>query len=314
MKLSIIVPVWNGEKWLRKCIESIMTDAANDWQLIIVDDGSSDTSGAIADKFATADARITTIHKENGGLSSARNAGIEIASGEYITFVDADDTLETGTLNAVLAEIELHPEWDFVEYPVRKSDETEKRSTSNVQCSTSNIQRSTFNVQCSTFNVLDYWFDQRAYTHSYACNKIYKRHLFNEVRFPEGKVFEDIATLPEILKRCNHVGMTDKGCYNYYVNASGITQTAGAKELTNLLEAHLRLIGTPFGADRNEDYYARVLNIQLDVCDLTGCRPTLPVCKFNGTTKLKLMHLLGLNNLCRLHRIIKPLKICKKKK
>ena len=93
-KISIIVPVYNVEKYLRKCVDSILNQTFKDFELILVDDGSIDTSGKICDEYNLKDNRIKVIHKENGGLSSARNAGLDIAQGEYIGFVDSDDWIE----------------------------------------------------------------------------------------------------------------------------------------------------------------------------------------------------------------------------
>ncbi|HEL7541574.1 TPA: glycosyltransferase, partial [Enterococcus faecalis] len=90
-KISIIVPVYNVEKYLEKCVRSILAQTFTDFELILVDDGSPDSSGAMCDQFAEQDERVKVIHKENGGLSDARNAGIEIATGEYLGFVDSDD-------------------------------------------------------------------------------------------------------------------------------------------------------------------------------------------------------------------------------
>ena len=90
-KISIIVPIYNVEKYLDKCIKSILNQSFEDFELILVNDGSTDSCGVICDKYKKLDGRITVIHKANGGLSSARNAGIDIARGEYIGFVDSDD-------------------------------------------------------------------------------------------------------------------------------------------------------------------------------------------------------------------------------
>ena len=92
--VSIIVPVYNVEKYLERCIQSLVRQTLNDIEIILVDDGSSDSSGLLCDKFAERDRRIQVVHKENGGLSSARNAGLEIASGRYVGFVDSDDDVE----------------------------------------------------------------------------------------------------------------------------------------------------------------------------------------------------------------------------
>lgn len=93
VKISVIVPVYNAEKYLRRCVGSILAQTFTDFELLLVDDGSTDASGAICDEYASADARVRVFHKPNGGVSSARNLGLDNARGEWIAFADADDYL-----------------------------------------------------------------------------------------------------------------------------------------------------------------------------------------------------------------------------
>ena len=97
-KISVIVPVYNAEQYFRECIDSILRQTYTDFELIIVDDGSTDRSGDIADKYAVADKRVRVLHKQNGGQSSARNAGLDICTGKFIAFVDADDYIHSEML------------------------------------------------------------------------------------------------------------------------------------------------------------------------------------------------------------------------
>ena len=115
MKLSIIIPVYCVENTLDRCLESIVSQSYADFEIILVDDGSPDRSPALCDAWAEKDPRIHVIHKENGGLSDARNAGIEMAQGEYLTFIDSDDYIEAGTLASVMDAVADN---DIVEYPV----------------------------------------------------------------------------------------------------------------------------------------------------------------------------------------------------
>ena len=93
-KISIIVPVYNVEKYIRRCLDSIAAQTFTDWECICVDDGTPDASGKICDEYAQKDGRFVVIHKENGGVSSARNVGLDVAKGEYVTFCDSDDWVE----------------------------------------------------------------------------------------------------------------------------------------------------------------------------------------------------------------------------
>ena len=101
-KISVIVPVFNTEKYISECIDSILAQTFTDWELILVDDGSKDNSGKICDEYATKDSRVRVLHQPNGGVTSARSNGVKNAKGEWITFVDADDTLPVDALKMMI--------------------------------------------------------------------------------------------------------------------------------------------------------------------------------------------------------------------
>ena len=113
-QISIIVPVYKVEQYLSKCIDSILEQTYQNWELLLIDDGSPDNSGKICDAYALNDARIRVLHKENGGVSSARNLGLEYAQGEWVTFVDSDDYIESGFLEGLYIPIERGEDVDFV--------------------------------------------------------------------------------------------------------------------------------------------------------------------------------------------------------
>lgn len=251
-------------------------------EVILVDDGSPDDCPRQCDDWAQRDARIRTIHKTNGGLSDARNAGLEIATGDYLTFVDADDYLAPNTYQPLLNDM---GDADILEYAISG--------------------RLKLN-DCTYTDMSAYWLESQAYLHTYACNKIYRRELFASVRFPKGKVFEDAYTLPLLLRQARKVKTTAKGYYRYSVNPKGITATAGGRELAILLETHLQ---NQMPID--DRYYLQLLNIQMDVYELTGSKPVLPQRRlvpssFKGIEKLKahLSNILGINYICKLNNIV----------
>ena len=293
MKLSVIVPVYQVEATLDRCVASIVGQTFTDLEVILVDDGSSDHSPQLCDEWAAKDSRIRVIHKTNGGLSDARNAGLNVATGELITFVDSDDYLEPDTYQQVLP---MTTSCDIVEFPVFRFYGTNKQSLL------------TFASGICT-EVSDYWLKHRAYQHSYAWNKIYKATLFTDIRFPKGRVFEDVYTLPLLLQRANQVGTTSKGLYYYCQNNQGITSTAKGPELTQLLDAHLDIIHQWC----DDAYYMHVLNIQMDVYEQTGDAPLLPRRHINvfgadlsSIQRLKaiILNILGINKICKLNKII----------
>lgn len=290
MKLSIVIPVYHVEDTLDRCVESMLHQGIDDFEVILVDDGSQDRSGQICDEWARRDTHITVIHRQNGGLSAARNTGIERATGELITFVDSDDFLKAGTYQALMPLAETH---DIVEFPVSRYP-------------------SPLIYRPSSATYTDkqaYWLNTQAYTHTYAWNKIYKRRLFDNIRFPEGRVFEDVATFPKLLQAAKDICTTDKGLYYYTLNEKGITATAQGLELESLLRGHLDVLSHWSDAS----YYMHVLNIQMDVCELTGEAPILPFQRINPlanglSARLRLKALVlnhfGINSICKINKTI----------
>jgi len=290
--LTVIIPVYKVEDTLDRCLRSVTSQSFRKLEILLVDDGSPDYCPQICDRWAKEDSRIRVIHKQHGGLSSARNAAIDVAAGEFITFVDSDDYLDLNTYTDVLGC--MTGETDIAEYPVWKFYGSRRQSLL------------TFN-EMSYSGVNDYWIGCQAYKHSYAWNKIYRRELFNDVRFPEGKVFEDAQTLPRLLAKARKVKTTSKGLYYYCDNPQGITSTATGDELRQLLMAHVN----GFAPITDERYYLHVLNIQLDVCAMTGDEPQLNRLKIKNVwrlgakngLKMLMLNLAGLHNLCRLYKI-----------
>jgi glycosyltransferase involved in cell wall biosynthesis len=212
-QLSIIIPVYRVEQTLDRCVRSVLCCERRDIEVLLVDDGSPDCCGTLCDHWATRDARVRVLHKRNGGLSDARNAGIEASHGDLLMFVDSDDELAPGTIEAAMKTMEEDEACDIAEFGVlrvsRSSDDKEERACSKpVDGSCSNKPlflegELVFDPQTvSETHYADmrlYWLRTRAYTHSYAWNKIYRRWLFQDVRYPVGRVFEDMFTLPQLL-------------------------------------------------------------------------------------------------------------------
>lgn len=298
MLLSVIIPIYNAETYIDRCVSSIVGQSYTDMQIILVDDGSTDGSADCCDRWARQDKRIEVVHKTNGGLSDARNQGIDRAKGELITFVDADDFLAPDTYSRVIAD--MAPDIDLIEYPIFRHYGSPRQAILSFAPQIYDSAR-------------DYWLDCRAYDHTYACNKIYRRRTFCQVRFPVGKIFEDALTLPVLLNSSTpghprRIATTDKGLYYYCANPSGITATAHGNGLSTLLQAHL---GNPY---LKEDplYYLHVLNIQMDVYEQTGAPPMLPsiqlrhLSRVNPRMRIKafLVRTLGIYQLCKLNKVL----------
>ena len=300
MKLSIIIPVYRVEDTLDRCVESVLKQDYDDMEIILVDDGSPDNCPQKCDDWSRKDSRIRVIHKANGGLSDARNAGLDIAQGDYISFVDSDDFISLSTYGPLMNTLSRRPEIDILEYPVIVNFRSPKQ------------HKLDFTEETVYDNISDYWYKGQAYLHSYACNKIYRSSLFEEIRYPKGIVFEDIHTLPKLLKRANTIMTSGKGLYYYSQNPSGITATADGNALRMLLQPHVEIIKDSKLRDTLfQTYYLHVLNIQMDVYEQTSDDPILPQIHlnpqyFNGKQQFKAvaLNILGIKRLCITNKIL----------
>ena len=207
MKLSIIVPVYKVRRYLQRCIESILQQTYTDYELILVNDGSPDNCGVICDRYAHECDKVRVIHKKNGGLSSARNAGIAAAQGEYITFVDSDDAIASNTYYYNMRILMSNPDIDILEYPIIKHYESPKSEIISF-----NPEKVSGNE-----NIFPDWIRRGGYEHCFACNKIYRADMFMFVRYPEGEAFEDTFVTPTLYESCENIYYSDCGFY-YYIN------------------------------------------------------------------------------------------------
>lgn len=207
-KLSIIIPVYNAEKYLSRCITSILIQPLLDFEVLLIDDGSKDDSFHICESFEMQDKRIRVVHKYNGGVSSARNAGIERASGEYLTFVDSDDFLEPETLNLSI----FDGNYDVIRIPCNRNSEN--------YCIDNEIM---LNSQQAVESALKKHL-------FFACwGRLYKRSIIGNIRFREDlRMGEDLLFFIEVLPYVNsfHVIPGNVG-YNYEDNSDSVTKRIG---------------------------------------------------------------------------------------
>lgn len=214
--LSIIVPIYNVEQYLSNCIDSILAQTFTDFELILVDDGSPDRCGEICDFYASIDQRIKVVHKKNEGVSSARNIGIEIARGEYIAFVDPDDTIES-IMYETLLQTALRHDADIVVCPIK----TIKTVTNTI--SITSIWRdidTVINKETIESKIIPSLVLNKTYSLISSVNKIYKRTLFNtlNIRFEEHKNHsEDARFNLRILPRIDRLVFVKQPLYNYFI-------------------------------------------------------------------------------------------------
>lgn len=242
--LSIIVPVYDTEAYLRECLDSLLRQSFADYELVLVDDGSTDGCGALCDEYARRDGRIRVIHQANGGLSAARNAGLDAATGTYVTFVDSDDSVAEGTYGPNVELLRRDTSVDLLEYPACVYHGSPREHL---------WQPGDREVRgCPA--VFEDWVNTRRYLHAYAWNKIYRRTLFDAVRFPVGRDFEDIFTLPRLMRMAEHVVLSGAGLYLYRYRAGSITARSAYRTLCDRMDALLALFEATadFPACRNE--------------------------------------------------------------
>lgn len=194
-EVSIIVPVFQVEKYIAQCIESVLNQTFQDFELILIDDGSKDKSGMICDSYAAKDNRIHVIHTENKGAAAARNAGLERASGRFITFLDGNDFLAENMIER-LHEVIVHSEYEMVVCDFLNIFPDENK----------NFALHLQEMEISGREVLAHWKIQKNYgVWTVVWNKIYKRDILENLRFPEGKYFEDEFFSDQLYLRCNSI-------------------------------------------------------------------------------------------------------------
>lgn len=212
--ISVIIPVYKVEAYLTACVESVLGQTYQNFELILVDDGSPDNCPQMCDAFAARDSRVRVIHKENGGLSSARNAGIEIARGEYFAFLDSDDLWSPLFLERLYRAIQ-ETGADFSVCLFRQFLETPAVLTPDESKTELLTQRQAF--EC--------FFSERNVNMVVAPNKLYRRCLFDAVRYPVGQIHEDEAVIHEIIGSADTVAWVDEAHY-YYRQADNSITTA----------------------------------------------------------------------------------------
>lgn len=224
-KISIIVPVYNVEKYIDRCIQSILAQTYTNFELILVDDGSPDKCGKICDEYAKKDMRIKVIHKKNGGLGDARNCGLSIATGEYIGFIDSDDYIESDMyeklINACIekkSDIAVCGRYDVVDGKLKKRFSFE---------GTKVLSNSEAIKAILTTNNID----------SSACDKLFRKKLFENIRFPKGKLNEDIYVMTKIISNSNRVVHIGESKYYYDHRPNSITTKCFSNRNMDSVEA-----------------------------------------------------------------------------
>lgn len=224
--ISVIVPVYNVEQYLDKCINSILNQTYKNIEVILVDDGSPDNCGKVCDEYSKMDSRIKVIHKENGGLSDARNVGIDNANGKYICFVDSDDYIENRYIELLYRAIKEN-NVDIAQCGINK--------ISNDEIFIENIGYKKNEVKSSKKMLEDLYTTN--WENILVWNKMYLKQIFEDVRFPKGKIHEDEFTTHKVLYKVEKISIVDSYLYNYRQNEDSITGKKFNLKRLDILEA-----------------------------------------------------------------------------
>lgn len=209
--ISVIVPVYNVERYLNRCVDSILAQTCSDLEILLVDDGSTDGSGELCDAYARQDARVQVIHKKNGGLSDARNCGIEHAKGRYFCFVDSDDGIAPQMIEVLYRNL-LNAGADVSAVALRSF------STEELPAAKDALKK----VQYMTGKEALRSILQSEELGDFAVNKLYKRELFENVCYPSGRAMEDQGTTYKLLDKCQGVAYCPVPLYFYYQRPDSI--------------------------------------------------------------------------------------------
>lgn len=249
--ISVIVPVYKVEKYIHKCVNSILSQTFREFELLLVDDGSPDNCGTICDEYAEKDSRIIVIHKENGGLSDARNVAIDRAKGDYLTFIDSDDYVAPDYLESLY-------------YALSQTDSD--IAITNITTFDENGQYDNeFYKITDKIEVLE---GKDIFSTIYrpnACAKLYKRYIFDDIRYPVGRLYEDAFVYHDVLSKANRIVLTGANSYYYLVRDDSIMRQEYKLAFTDIIDAielrvkKLEELGLQDLADDNRGFiYSRV--------------------------------------------------------
>lgn len=225
--VSVIIPVYNVEKYLDMCISSVVKQTYTNLEIILIDDGSTDYSGQICDEWANKDSRIIVVHKNNGGLSDARNIGLDKAKGNWIVFVDSDDTISLDMISITM-NVAKKNKVDMVAFGIKRVDEGYNENS---------FDGESVKPELLTGKTILYEFAKTGKGYSIVCNKLYKKETWKNLRFPLGKIHEDEFVIVQILQRIRNIAIIDNVLYFYRQREGSIMASADKKSEYDALEA-----------------------------------------------------------------------------
>ena len=261
--ISVVVPVYNVSAYLEQCVASILKQSFGDFELLLIDDGSTDDSGKLCEKLAAGDARIRCFHKPNGGLSDARNFGIERIRGTFVTFIDSDDWVEPEYLEYLFASFAQNREVDIstcvFTYRRGESSQPWRNFTAEPE------------IMSGKEALLSMLYDERVNVSAHG--KLYRSSLFEGIRYPVGKRYEDVGTTYKLLQKACKVAVGGNPLYDYRMREGSITHSSskGAFDRIELAQrAYKDLFGNDEELNRAAERYLVFHSLSvLHLCDFS---------------------------------------------
>lgn len=250
--LTVVIPVYNVEKYLKRCVETVLVQEWHNYDILLVDDGSTDSSPQICDDYVKAYDFISVIHKENGGLSEARNIGISHAKGDYVYFPDSDDWIESQTFKE-LAEVLESQEFDIVSFNREFVKGEEDAIVSDP------LVTQVFEGKDAFIQMI-----KHSYITGFANDKIYKKSLFidNNISFPKGKFYEDLGTNYKLFLSAKKVYATNQKYYHYLIdNTDSITQSWNEQKFSDMFGFYKDIFYSDFVRSRLNQEELQILQL-----------------------------------------------------
>ena len=217
--ISVIIPVYKVEKYLCRCVDSVLEQTYTNMEIILVDDGSSDNCPVMCDEYARQDSRVKVIHQENAGLSGARNAGIDMAQGQWLAFVDSDDYLTADFLERLYqACVDTGSSLSLCRWEYVRGETIPEHGTGETRVYTGREMLANLYVPDGAYFVV-------------AWNKLYRKELFEDIRYPLGRIHEDEATTYRIYDKVKKAAYVDRSLYGYFVTPVSITRGFNPKRM-----------------------------------------------------------------------------------
>ena len=275
--ISVIIPVYKVEDYLQRCVDSVTAQTYKNLEIILVDDGSPDNCPQLCDSLADRDSRIKVIHKQNGGLSDARNFGIDASSGEYLTLIDSDDYITDDMIMTLYERIESDKsDLALCNYLcVDDNGDTSKYENENDLP----IQDEVIDADAAHKKLFGY----KHWHYVIACCKLYKRFLFDDFRYPLGKLHEDLHTTHLIFEKCSKISCVRKPLYYYYQNEKSITHTYNIRRL-DAVDAYISRFSFYY---KKQDYYCAIMSVQFMIEKLITAYKNLNLSDKMISNKLK---------------------------